>query len=747
MLHTREEEDISEENEQQEAVTEQGNETETQRLVSKGDFQSNQNNTSPLLSISIGCFLILLGSLVLGVLFGIGGHWGRSAHVPWSNHSDTRTPNTESDDGKKPGKYRIKITTCHPKLAKFPVYSLRSGISLGDVVPENSEFFSSAIFGNIKELNVVAFDENENATHRFPGNFTGVHEHADWRYDILSNTEKRREMAVPFPMPLSGTYSSWSASVCSAGECDLGLRKFYAGTIMFYMTEATHASLRRVERTSLSSMASQTCETLSTPKIYPVDKTKEPENQSKCTRGVAAFQLEALLKNKFTKAFAGPCKLTLLQPIDSIVISTKTLGGLTKSTSPNSTRHKAESVAQLDISTANKAVKELMCQGGKPSSGICGGSIHKQKLWGQKDWLYEPRVIHSSEALLIPQLGMDEEYSIGFDSSLQGTSSLYMNATALWGISRAFATIAQLSRITDGVLDFHDAEIIDAPRFPWRGFSIDTSRHFIPVRKILDIIDAMAMSKLNTLHWHMVDSQSFPLLLDLSLNVTEQEYKIFADWTEYFILSTYGTISCHFHGDTIPNSSFYSFSSQRRSSDVELTGNFTSPWSRAKVYGRNSIDHIVRYAAFRGIRVVPEIDIPAHAGGWGCAFSRWVVEAVLRKEKNENPAKFLALTMGNSLEEVLRKVDGTSCPSRCYPPMVSVLAPCHAVVTEDSLLHGIDKYALDPSLRITYDVVGEVLQKIQYLFPDAWLHLGGDEVDESCWYNVEHIRQWAVENR
>ena len=52
--------------------------------------------------------------------------------------------------------------------------------------------------------------------------------------------------------------------------------------------------------------------------------------------------------------------------------------------------------------------------------------------------------------------------------------------------------------------------INDAPRFPHRGLMIDTARHFEPVAAIKGIVDSLPYAKLNVLHWHMSDSQSFP---------------------------------------------------------------------------------------------------------------------------------------------------------------------------------------------------------------------------------------------
>ena len=60
-------------------------------------------------------------------------------------------------------------------------------------------------------------------------------------------------------------------------------------------------------------------------------------------------------------------------------------------------------------------------------------------------------------------------------------------------------------------IDSTPLRIDDAPRFPHRGFMVDTSRHFQTVATLMQLLDAMSYAKLNVLHWHAVDDQSFPL--------------------------------------------------------------------------------------------------------------------------------------------------------------------------------------------------------------------------------------------
>ena len=54
-------------------------------------------------------------------------------------------------------------------------------------------------------------------------------------------------------------------------------------------------------------------------------------------------------------------------------------------------------------------------------------------------------------------------------------------------------------------------EITDAPRFPWRGLNVDTSRTFKPMSDLYAMIDALSYNKMNRLHWHITDAQAWPL--------------------------------------------------------------------------------------------------------------------------------------------------------------------------------------------------------------------------------------------
>ena len=101
--------------------------------------------------------------------------------------------------------------------------------------------------------------------------------------------------------------------------------------------------------------------------------------------------------------------------------------------------------------------------------------------------------------------------------------------------------------------------ISDQPRFPWRGLLIDTSRHYLQVSAIKRTIDSMSYNKFNTLHWHAVDAQSFPIVSDTWPLLYEK-----------------------------------------------------GAWGPKAIYNHSTILDIVSYAQERGIRVVPEFDTPGH---------------------------------------------------------------------------------------------------------------------------------------
>lgn len=109
-----------------------------------------------------------------------------------------------------------------------------------------------------------------------------------------------------------------------------------------------------------------------------------------------------------------------------------------------------------------------------------------------------------------------------------------------------------------------EAQISDQPAFTHRGLLLDTARNFLPIDDIKRQVDAMASCKLNVLHWHATDSQSFPL-----------------ESKRVPLLSRYGA------------------------------------YSAEQVYSTQQVEDLIKYANIRGVRVIIEIDSPSHVGnGW-----------------------------------------------------------------------------------------------------------------------------------
>ncbi|GLJ58201.1 hypothetical protein SUGI_1423300, partial [Cryptomeria japonica] len=225
------------------------------------------------------------------------------------------------------------------------------------------------------------------------------------------------------------------------------------------------------------------------------------------------------------------------------------------------------------------------------------------------------------------QFGTDESYTLKVpDPDYPKYACLKGNT--IYGALHGLETLSQLclfdSKTKNVMVSMAPWIIIDQPRFSYRGLLIDTSRHFQPLEIIKKVIDAMAYSKLNVLHWHIVDTQSFPLEIP-----------------------------------SLPN----------------LWNGAYSPSER---YTMKDAREIVGYAQMRGINVLAEIDVPGHAASWGIGYPQlW-------------PS------------------------SHCQQP-------------------------LDVSNEFTFKVIDSILSDFSKVFKFKFVHLGGDEVDTSCWSQTRHI--------
>jgi hexosaminidase len=200
------------------------------------------------------------------------------------------------------------------------------------------------------------------------------------------------------------------------------------------------------------------------------------------------------------------------------------------------------------------------------------------------------------------------------------------------GALYALETLLQLLRVEDGNYCFPAVQITDSPRFAWRGLMIDASRHFMPVEVIKRNLDGMVAVKLNVFHWHLSDDQGFRV-----------ESKIFPD--------------------------------------LQLKG------SDGFYYTRDQVRDIISYAAERGIRVVPEFDVPGHATAMIIAYPE--------------------LGSGPPPESIERK-------------------------------WGIFYQALNPAKEYTYKFLDQLFGEMSLLFPDKYFHIGGDELEQENEHEATH---------
>jgi hexosaminidase len=162
----------------------------------------------------------------------------------------------------------------------------------------------------------------------------------------------------------------------------------------------------------------------------------------------------------------------------------------------------------------------------------------------------------------------DEQYSL-FVETLPSSSitNATIRAKTFFGARHGLETLSQLidyEEAENSLMIVNSADIVDQPSFTYRGLLLDTSRNYISVDSIKRTLDAMAANKLNTFHWHITDSHSFPMVLK-----------------------------------SLPKMAYYGSYSDR------------------DLYQPEDIRNLVEYGRVRGVRVLPEFDAPAHVGsGW-----------------------------------------------------------------------------------------------------------------------------------
>jgi hexosaminidase len=231
----------------------------------------------------------------------------------------------------------------------------------------------------------------------------------------------------------------------------------------------------------------------------------------------------------------------------------------------------------------------------------------------------------------IPGVGENETYRIDITRR-----QAMLTAPTVVGALRGLETLLQLLDADRNGYFFPGVQIDDQPRFPWRGLLIDVARHFQTMETLKRNLDAMAAVKLNVLHWHLSEDQGFRV-----------ESKKFPKLHQ-----------------------------------LGSDGNY---------YTQEQVKEIIAYARDRGIRVVPEFDIPGHSTSW---------------------------LVG-------------------YPELGSAPGP-YTIERRP----GIFEPALDPTREEVYKFLETFLGEMAALFPDDYLHIGGDENEGKQWDRNPAIQEY-----
>lgn len=138
-------------------------------------------------------------------------------------------------------------------------------------------------------------------------------------------------------------------------------------------------------------------------------------------------------------------------------------------------------------------------------------------------------------------------------------------------------------------------QIEDVPRFEWRGFMLDASRHFWSKDEVKHVLDLMSLYKLNKFHWHLSDDQGWRIEIEKYPLLTEK-----GAWRKF---NEQDRI-CMARAKEEDNTDFLIPEDKIRIVEGDtLYGGY---------YTHDDIKEIVAYATQRGIDVIPEIDMPGH---------------------------------------------------------------------------------------------------------------------------------------
>ena len=240
------------------------------------------------------------------------------------------------------------------------------------------------------------------------------------------------------------------------------------------------------------------------------------------------------------------------------------------------------------------------------------------------------------ESKTIQELGEDESYSL--EVKADGAT---LHAANPLGVLRGLQTFLQLVSISPDGFVAQAVSVQDQPRFPWRGLMIDVARHFVPIDVLKRNLDGMEAVKMNVFHWHLSENQGFR-------------------------------------------------AESRKFPKLHELG------SDSEYYTQEEIRDLIAYARDRGIRVVPEFDMPGHNTAW-----------------------FVG-----------------------YPEIASGSGP-YAIERK----WGVFDPAMDPSNEKTYKFLNELIGEMTKLFPDQFFHIGGDEVNGKEWDRNPKIQEFMKSHK
>lgn len=231
----------------------------------------------------------------------------------------------------------------------------------------------------------------------------------------------------------------------------------------------------------------------------------------------------------------------------------------------------------------------------------------------------------------IPSVDENESYKLEVTGS-----RVSLEAPTVVGVIRGLETLLQLLEADRQGYFLPEVRIDDKPRFRWRGLLVDSARHFQPVEVLKRTLDGMAAVKMNVLHWHLTEDQGFRI-------------------------------------------------ESRKYPKLHQMG------SDGVYYTQEQAREVIEYARGRGIRVVPEFDMPGHVTSW---------------------------LVG-------------------HPELASLPGPY-----EIERRPGIMDPSLDPTREEVYKFLDVFLGEMAALFPDAYMHIGGDENEGKHWDKNPKIQEF-----